>query len=69
MEFWNKEEFADYAGHASLFWAVVEYDEMERCYMPVSAFMYEDYAREYAAFLEAKGRKVAVVDLVEAREL
>ena len=69
VDFWNAEEFADYAGNASLFWGVVEYDKFEGQYMPVAAFMYENYARDYAAFLEAKGSRVAVVDLVEAQGL
>lgn len=68
LEFWNSEEFADYATGASLFWGVVEYDKFEGQNMPIAAFMYDTDAKEYAEYLATVGRTAQVVKLLDYRE-
>lgn len=68
LEFWNSEEFADYATGASLFYGVVEFDTYEQANMPVAAFMYDTDANEYAEYLATVGRTAQVVRLLDYRE-
>lgn len=69
MGFWNAEDFAERASAASLFWGVVEHDNLEGQDMPIAAFMYEADAQGYCDYLATVGRTARAVDLMEVRGL